>query len=71
MNVNLQNIFIIVPVRLSQSTYRVDEDDGSLMILISLSQSSAESIMVTANTSDITGNGMCVVINVQNVSTML
>ena len=58
-------------VRLSQSTYRVDEDDGSLMILISLSQSSAESIMVTANTSDITANGIYVVINVQNVSTML
>ena len=53
-----------MPVRLSQSTYRVDEDDGSLMILLSLSQSSAESIKVTANTSDITGNGMCVVINV-------
>ena len=58
-------------VRLSQSTYRVDEDDGSLMILISLSHSSEESIMVTVNTSDITANGMCVVINVQNVFTML
>ena len=52
--------------------YRVDEDDGSLMIIISLSRSSSESIMVTVNTSDITANGVCVVtINVQYVSAML
>ena len=52
--------------------YRVDEDDGSLMIIVSLSQSSSESIMVTVNTSDITASGTCVVTtNVLDVSTML
>ena len=37
--------------------YRVDEDDGTVMIMVLLSQSSTRSIMVTVTSSDITANG--------------
>lgn len=37
--------------------YRVDEDDGTVVIMVLLSQPSTESIMATVNTSDITANG--------------
>lgn len=37
--------------------YRVAEDDGTVVVMVILSQPSTQNIMVTVNTSDITANG--------------
>ena len=37
--------------------YRVAEDDGTVMIMVVLSQPSTQDIMVTVNSSDITATG--------------
>lgn len=44
-------------VTLGQSVYRVDEDDGTVVIMVILNQQSTENIMVIINTTDITARG--------------
>ena len=44
-------------VTLGESMYSVDEDDGEVTIMVLLSQSSLQTIMVTVSSSDITANG--------------
>lgn len=40
--------------------YRVDEDGRTVLIMVMLSQSSVQNIMVTVRSSDITATGMLV-----------
>ena len=48
---------VLVQVTLDESMYRVAEDDGTVMIMVVLSQPSTQDIMVTVNSSDITATG--------------
>ena len=60
--------------------YRVAEDDGTVVVMVILSQPSTENIMVTINSSDITANGQfvlcmaaisCILTQLQLVKTMV
>ena len=52
---------VLVQVTLDESMYRVAEDDGTVMIMVVLSQPSTQDIMVTVNSSDVTATGEVVI----------
>lgn len=50
-------LLCLVEVMLGQPMYSVDEDDGTVVIMVLLSQGSTQTIMVTVSSNDITANG--------------